>query len=47
MYHHPDGRFVVIHYHRAADTLPPYVLRNFLVGTGWTEGDLKRLKLTK
>jgi predicted RNA binding protein YcfA (HicA-like mRNA interferase family) len=47
VYHHQDGRFVVIHYHRASATLPPYVLRNFLIGTRWTEGDLKRLKLIK
>ena len=45
IYRHPDGRRVVIHYHRAADTLPPYVLRNPLIGTGWSETDLRRLKL--
>lgn len=44
---HPDGRRVVIHYHRAADTLPPYVLRNLLIGTGWSATDLRRLKLVR
>jgi predicted RNA binding protein YcfA (HicA-like mRNA interferase family) len=47
IYRHPDGRRVVIHYHRATDTLTPYVLRNLLAGTRWTEDDLRRLKLIK
>ncbi len=47
VYHHQDGRFVVVHHHRAKDTLPPYVLRNLLIGTRWSEADLRRLKLIK
>jgi predicted RNA binding protein YcfA (HicA-like mRNA interferase family) len=47
IYRHPDGRRVVIHYHRATDTLTPYVLRNLLAGTRRTEDDLSRLKLIK
>lgn len=47
IYRHLDGRRVVIHYHKANDTLPPYVIRNFLQGTRWTEDYLKRLKLIK
>lgn len=47
IYRHPDGRRVVVHYHRATDTFPPYVLRNFLIGTQWGEADLRRLKLIK
>jgi len=47
IYRHPDGRRVVIHYHRPNDTLPPYVIRNFFIGTGWTEDDLRRLGLVK
>ena len=47
VHRHPDGRRMVIHYHRATDTLPPYVLRNLLVGTAWSEADLQRLKLVK
>ena len=47
VYRHPDRRRVVIHYHRATDTLPPYVIRNFLIGVRWTEADLKRLRLVK
>jgi predicted RNA binding protein YcfA (HicA-like mRNA interferase family) len=45
VYHHTDRRFVIVHYHRANDTLPPYVLRNLLIGTRWTEDDLRRLEL--
>lgn len=45
IYRHSDGRRVVIHYHKGSDTLPPYVIRNLLLGTRWTEEDLKRLKL--
>jgi predicted RNA binding protein YcfA (HicA-like mRNA interferase family) len=47
IYRHHDGRRVVIHYHKSGDTLPPYVIRNLLMGTRWTEDDLKRLKLIK
>lgn len=32
IYRHQDGRRVVIHYHKANATLPPYVLRNLLIG---------------
>ena len=45
LYRHPDRRRVVIHYHRPNDTLPPYVIRNLLIGTRWTEADLRRLGL--
>jgi predicted RNA binding protein YcfA (HicA-like mRNA interferase family) len=40
IYRLPDGQRAVIHYHRPNDTLPPYVIRDFLVGTRWTEDDL-------
>lgn len=46
VYRHPDGRRVVIHYHRAKDTLPLGTLQSFLNGTKWNEDDLKRLGLT-
>jgi hypothetical protein len=29
------------------DTLPPYVIRNLLSGTRWSEDDLRRLKLIR
>jgi len=42
-----DRRRVLIHYHTGSETLPPYVLRNLLIGTGWTEDDFRRLGLGK
>jgi len=45
VYRHSDGRRVVVHYHHPKETLPPGTLQNFLQGTRWTEGDLKRLGL--
>jgi predicted RNA binding protein YcfA (HicA-like mRNA interferase family) len=45
VYRHPDRRRVVIHYHRPNETLPPYVIRTLLIGTRWTEADLRRLGL--
>ena len=36
---------LVVHYHRASDTLPIGTLRNILRGTRWTEADLERLSL--
>jgi predicted RNA binding protein YcfA (HicA-like mRNA interferase family) len=45
VYRHPDRRRVVIHYHRPNETLPPYVIHNLLIGTRWTEADLRRLGL--
>jgi predicted RNA binding protein YcfA (HicA-like mRNA interferase family) len=47
VYRHPDRRRVVIHYHRPNDTLPPYVIRNLLIGTRWTETNLRRLGFIK
>jgi predicted RNA binding protein YcfA (HicA-like mRNA interferase family) len=47
VYQHPDRRRVLIHYHTGSETLPPYVIRNLLIGTRWTEADLRRLGLTK
>lgn len=47
IYGHPDGRLVVVHYHRGSDTLPRGTLKSFLAGTGWDEDDLRRLKLIK
>jgi predicted RNA binding protein YcfA (HicA-like mRNA interferase family) len=47
VYRHADGRRIIIHYHRPNDTLTPYVIRHLLVGTRWTEADLRRLELIK
>ena len=47
VYRHADRRRAVIHYHRPSGTLPPYVIRALLLGTRWTEADLRRLGLVK
>ena len=47
IYAHPDGRIVVVHYHKGSDTLPRGTLKSILAGTRWTEEDLKRLGLLR
>ena len=38
---------VTISYHHSGDTLPPGTLLRIIKQAGWTEDDLKRLKLIK
>lgn len=45
IYHHPDGRRVVVAYHRLSDTFPIGTLKAIVADARWTEDDLKRLKL--
>ncbi len=45
IYRHPDGRITVIHYHHGNDTLTRQTLRSVLEAIGWTENDLRPLKL--
>jgi predicted RNA binding protein YcfA (HicA-like mRNA interferase family) len=45
IYRHPDGRRVVVAYHRLSDTFPIGTLKAMIADAGWTEDDLKRLKL--
>jgi len=47
VYRHPDGRRVPIHYHKGSETFPPKTLKKIIEAAGWTEEDLKRLKLLK
>jgi predicted RNA binding protein YcfA (HicA-like mRNA interferase family) len=47
VYRHPDGRKVIIHYHKGSKTYPPNLLKALLRDIGWTENDLRRLKLIK
>lgn len=47
VYYHPDGRRVVVVFHRPGDTFPPKTLRGIIQDTGWTEADLRRLGLMK
>ncbi|MCL5958666.1 MAG: type II toxin-antitoxin system HicA family toxin [Chloroflexi bacterium] len=44
IYRHPDGRMVVIHYHRHK-TYGEKLLKGLLEDIGWTEEDMRRLKL--
>ena len=45
IYQHPDGRRVLVVYHKLGDTFGPKTIRQLLTGTSWQEEDLKRLKL--
>ena len=45
VYRHPDGRRVVVHYHRSNDTLPFGTLRAILNSSRWTPDDIERLGL--
>jgi len=46
IYRHPDGRRVSIHYH-PKKTYSPKLLKALLEDIGWTEDDMRRLKLIK
>jgi len=45
IYRHPDGRRVVVAYHRLGDTFAIGTLRGMIDDIGWDENDLKRLKI--
>jgi len=45
IYEHPDGRRVLIVYHKLSDTFGPKSIKQLLTATGWREADLKRLRL--
>jgi len=38
---------IEIHYHHSSDTMGAGLLKGLLAGTGWTEKDMRRLKLIK
>ncbi len=46
VYRYPDGRRVTIHYHPGR-TYGPKLLKALIDDIGWTEDDLRRLKLIK
>ena len=46
-YRHPDGRTVTVAFHRPGDTFRPGTLKAMIQDVGWTEADLRRLKLIK
>jgi predicted RNA binding protein YcfA (HicA-like mRNA interferase family) len=47
IYRHPDGRRVVVGYHRMGDTFPLGTLKAMIADIGWSEDDLRRLGLVK
>ena len=47
IYRHPDGRKVVIHYHKGSETYGANLLKALLEDTEWSEEDMRRLKLIK
>lgn len=46
VYLHSDGRRVTIHFH-SKGSYPPKLLQGLLTVIGWTEKDLRRVKLIK
>jgi predicted RNA binding protein YcfA (HicA-like mRNA interferase family) len=47
-YMHPDGRRVTVSFHRPGETFEAKALKAMIeVQAGWTEEDLRRLKLMK
>ena len=47
VYIHPDGRRVSIHYHTGKKCYGPNLLKALLGDAGWSEKDMRRLKLIK
>lgn len=45
IYRHPDGRRVVVAYHRLSDSFALGTLKAMIADVGWSEDDLKRLGL--
>ena len=46
VYRHPEGRRVSIHYH-PGKTYGPHLLKALFDDIGWSEDDMRRLKLIK
>ena len=47
VYRHSDGRRVNIHYHTRTTTYRPSLLKALLKDIGWSEKDMRRIKLIK
>ena len=47
IYRHPDSRKVTIHYHKGSKTYGAGLLKALLEDTGWSEEDMRKLKLIK
>lgn len=47
VYRHPSGRKVAIHYHTGNKCYGSGLLKSLLEDIGWSESDMRRLKLIK
>ncbi|MBN1690669.1 MAG: type II toxin-antitoxin system HicA family toxin [Dehalococcoidia bacterium] len=47
VYRHPSGKKVTIHYHSGSATYSPGLLKALLQDIGWSEADMRRLKLIR
>lgn len=47
VYRHPDGRRVVVAFHRPGATFPPKTLGSMIAAAGWVDDDLRRLRLIR
>jgi len=47
IYRHPDGRKISIHYHKGNQTYGAGLLKALLEDAGWSEGQMRKLKLIK
>jgi predicted RNA binding protein YcfA (HicA-like mRNA interferase family) len=46
-YRHPDRRTVTVIFHHSGETFRTGTLEDMITDAGWTETDLRRLKLLK
>ena len=47
VYWHPDGRRIIIHYHSGGRDYGSNLLKALLNNIGWSEDDMRRLRLIK
>jgi len=47
IYQHPDGRRVLVVYHKLSDTFGAKTIRQMLISTAWRDEDLRRIRLTE
>jgi len=45
LYQHPDGRRVLIVYHKLSETFGPKTIKQIQQSAKWVESDLRRLRL--
>ncbi|MCD4782465.1 MAG: type II toxin-antitoxin system HicA family toxin [Candidatus Eremiobacteraeota bacterium] len=47
VYRHPDGRRIVVSFHKSGGTFRRKTLQGMIEDAGWTENDLRNLGLIK